>query len=220
MQISRVKRSKKTAIKAYDRMSSVYDRLAEASETRYIYLGVDMLAIHAGETVLEIGSGTGKALMELCNHVGSSGKVYGIDLSRGMLRQAQTRLRSAGRLKRANLLQGDGARLPYKSETFTAVFISFTLELFDTPEIPLVLEDCQRVLQRGGRLGVVAMRKSERPGRIERLYEWIHEKAPAYIDCRPIHAGEMIQIAGFKLETSQTRSMWGLPIEVVVARKA
>jgi hypothetical protein len=64
------------------------------------------------------------------------------------------------------------------------------------------------------------MQKSEHPGWMERLYEWFHEHSPSYVDCRPIDAVGMIQVAGFKLENRQVRSMWGLPVELVVARKA
>lgn len=218
MQISRVNRSKNSARRAYNRLSSVYDLLAGSSETQYMHLGLEMLAVNAGESVLEIGAGTGKALLELCRQVGDPGRVYGLDLSPGMLRMAHNRLASAGMLRRVNLIEGDGARLPYKSESFIAVFLSFTLELFDTPEIPLVLAECRRVLKTGGRLGVVALLKSERPGPIERLYEWIHAKIPAYVDCRPMDAQGMIQAAGFSLEKRQVRSMWGLPVIIVTAR--
>jgi len=219
MQISRVKRSKNSAKVAYDRLSHIYDGLAGSSEAQFMLLGLDLLLINPGEAILEIGCGTGKALVELSRQTGTSGKVTAIDLSRGMLRKTSLRLAKAGLRKRVSLLEGDGARLPYKSGSFNAVFICFTLELFDTPEIPLVLAECQRLLIPGGRLGVVAMLKTEYPGWVERLYEWFHDKLPAYVDCRPIDAQGLVQSAGFTLDKSQSRSMWGLPVELLVARR-
>jgi ubiquinone/menaquinone biosynthesis C-methylase UbiE len=219
MQISRVKRSKSSAKMAYDRLSHIYDWLAGSSETQFMHLGLEMLSVNAGETFLEVGSGTGKALVELSLRTGDTGKVCAIDLSRGMLQKASRRLANAGMENRVVLLEGDGAWLPYKSGCFRGVFICFTLELFDTPEIPRVLEECWRVLVPDGRLGVVAMLKTEHPGRIERLYEWFHEKLPTYVDCRPINAQKQIQSAGFQLEQCQSRHMWGLPLELVIARK-
>ena len=160
MQISRVNRSKSAARTAYNRMSRFYDRLTGSSETPIMRQGLKMLAVDRAESVLEIGCGTGKALAEMCAQVGASGGVHGIDLSPGMLRQAHERLAKAGMLHQVTLLEGDGARLPYRSACFSTVFLSFTLELFDTPEIPLVLAECRRVLMPGGRLGVVSMLKT------------------------------------------------------------
>src|SRR4030043_1507756 len=130
LQINRVNRSKISAKGAYDRLSHIYDWLAGSSETQYIHLGLEMLAINAGETILEIGSGTGKALVELCHQVGDSGKVHALDLSWGMLQKSQERMVSAGKLQQVSLLEGDAINLPYKRGSCSAVFICFTLELF------------------------------------------------------------------------------------------
>jgi len=211
-----VNRSKSAAKRAYNRLSRVYDLLAGSSETQFMHLGVEMLAVKSGETVLEIGSGTGKALVELGYQ---AKKVYGLDLSPGMLQMAQVRLVKAGFEGRVRLLSGDGAALPYANQTFSALFMSFTLELFDTSEIPHVLEECWRVLQPGGRLGLVAMLKTEHPGRIVRLYEWFHAHFPSYVDYRPIDAEAMIQAAGFSVEKRLVNNMWGLPVELILARK-
>jgi ubiquinone/menaquinone biosynthesis C-methylase UbiE len=219
MQISPVNRSKSAAREAYDRMSSVYDLLAGSSETPLMRRGLEMLAVGEGESVLEIGCGTGKAQVELCNRVGAAGRLFGIDLSPGMLQQTRDHLEKAGLRNRVTLLESDGAHLPFQSACFTSIFLSFTLELFDTPEIPLVLAECWRVLLSGGRLGVVSMQKTDSPSWIVRLYEWFHAHLPAYVDCRPIEAHAMVQAAGFNLEKRETRSMWGLPVDIICGKK-
>jgi demethylmenaquinone methyltransferase/2-methoxy-6-polyprenyl-1,4-benzoquinol methylase len=219
MQISPVTRSKDAARRAYDRLSGIYDLLAGSSETPLSKLGLQMLAIKKGEQVLEIGCGTGKALAWITEQVADEGYVHGLDLSTGMLHQAMRRLAKMGCAGRSVLLEGDGALLPYRGNSFNAIFLSFTLELFDTPEISCVLSECMRVLLPGGRLGVVAMHQPARPNRIIRLYEWFHKHYPAYADCRPIHAGDLVRNAGFTLEKQAIKSMWGLPVEILVARK-
>jgi ubiquinone/menaquinone biosynthesis C-methylase UbiE len=219
MQISRVTRSKSAAKKSYDKMSSMYEWLAGSSEEPFMRMGLGLLDVQPGEKVLEIGSGTGKALIELCQLVGEHGLVYGLDLSTGMLKIAHDNLVKAGLVTRTALLCADGMRLPLVSSTFSAIFMSFTLELFDTPEIHTVLVECSRLLKTGGRLGVVAMQKPDKASRMVRLYEWFHEKLPNYVDCRPIYAGESIKTAGFSIEQQQVSSMWGLPVKLLMAKK-
>lgn len=219
MNISRVRRPKRAAKKSYDQMSTFYDLMAGSSEEPLMRLGLELLDIHTDETVLEIGPGTGKALIEISQRTREKGSVVGLDLSTGMLHMASKNLTKAGLTSHTHLLSGDGALLPFTSDAFSAVFISFTLELFDTPEIPAVLLECKRVLKAGGRLGVVAMLKPDRDNWVVRLYEWFHDKIPNYVDCRPIIAGEMIPAAGFNLERRMLKSMWALPVEILVARK-
>jgi demethylmenaquinone methyltransferase/2-methoxy-6-polyprenyl-1,4-benzoquinol methylase len=178
-----------------------------------------MLAVRRGERVLEIGCGTGHALAILAEKVGNMGWAHGIDLSPGMLHQARLHLVNKKLAGQVSLLEGDGARLPYPESCLDGIFLSFTLELFDTAEIPIVLTECQRVLRTGGRLGVVSLFSTRHPSRIVRLYEWFHAHLPTYVDCRPINADELISAAGLFVEKETVKLMWGLPVDILLARK-
>ena len=211
-----VTRSKTAAKASYDRLSRWYDFLA-ASEKPYRDLGLQKLNARPGECVLEIGFGTGGCLVSLAQAVGLKGKVWGIDLSEGMLCMAQQRLRAAGLSDRCDLRVGDAAQLPFGAESFDGVFMSFTLELFDTPEIPLVLGQSYRVLRSGGRIVVVTLVKQDCWP--VHLYEWFHDRWPAAVDCRPIYAQPALRDAGFHIRDVSVRRMWGLPVEIILASR-
>jgi demethylmenaquinone methyltransferase/2-methoxy-6-polyprenyl-1,4-benzoquinol methylase len=200
----------------YNRLSRWYD-LFSGSERRFTETGLRMLEARPGEQVLEIGFGTGHSLVALARAVGESGKVYGIDLSEGMLRAASARIQKAGIADIVNLRLGDACSLPFQAASLDAVFMSFTLELFDDAGMPLVLGECHRVLREGGRLGVVSLAKKD--CRAVTIYEWFHRRMPALVDCRPIHAREILEAAGFEVIEAAQKAMWGLPVEIVRAAK-
>lgn len=218
-EISSVKRTKAQAKAWYDRLGPWYDLLAGNSEREFKKSGLRLLEITEGEKVLEIGFGTGECIVELAHLAGKTGKVYGIDISEKMYGIATLKVTKAEFSDRVDLRCGDAGQIPFSPNTFDAVFTSFTLELFDTPEIPKVLSECIRVLKNNGRLCVIAMSKTGNPGLMMHLYEWAHEVFPKYVDCRPIFVEKVLREAGFAVKSSETRSMWGLPIEIVLSIK-
>ncbi|HSL46746.1 MAG TPA: methyltransferase domain-containing protein [Anaerolineales bacterium] len=218
--VSRVNRSKEAARQSYNRLSRWYDLLAGSTEKKYRDWGLQKLSAQPGEKILEIGFGTGHCLASLANAVGSTGRVIGLDISDGMLTVARERLQQAGLIDRVDLYLGDAARLDFiETTSLDGVFMSFTLELFDNPEIPRVLQECHRVLKPGGRLAVVSMTKTNPPGIAVRMYEWFHEHMPDYADCRPIFARQALEQSGFAIQDISVSSMWGLPVEIVLGKK-
>lgn len=218
-QISRVTRSKEEAKASYNKISKWYDRLTGLAERKYREAGMKKLDAKKGEVALEIGFGTGHCILDLAQSVGNSGRIYGIDISEGMCNIARSRIKKSGLSERVWLECGDAVKLPFEVNLFDAIFMSFTLELFDTPEIPVLLHQCKRVLRSGGRICVVAMSKKGKAGVMIKLYEWLHKKLPNYVDCRPIFVQKSLEDAGFQILDVTKMSMWGLPVEIVVAKK-
>jgi ubiquinone/menaquinone biosynthesis C-methylase UbiE len=216
-EISRVLRSHGEAKAAYDSMSRWYG-LITGFEARHRAAGLRALKLQPGEKVLEIGCGTGDAIVPLARAAGPEGMACGIDISGDMLRVAASRAARAELPNPPRLVTCDATSLPLRDRSFDAIFMSFVLELFDTPEIPVVLGECRRVLKPGGRLCVVAMSKEGGSTLAKGIYERMHTLFPGYVDCRPIYARVALESAGFSIAGAEKESIYGLPMEIVVAR--
>jgi len=203
----------------YDRISHVYDLVADAAEHGARERGQALLDVRPGEAVLEIGYGPGRALVDFARAVGPGGRVAGIDLSSGMERQARRRLEAEGLVGRVDLRVGDARALPWPDADFNAAFLSFTLELFPDADVPTVLAEVRRVLRPSGRLGLVHMASTERHGRMERIYEWMHRHFPHFVDCRPIRAIDDLEAAGFEVRLAEPTTVGGLPVAIVLAAR-
>ena len=203
------------ATASYDRISAAYDLIADPAEHHARESGLDLLNAAPGERVLEIGAGTGRALLELAQAVGGSGLACGLDSSTGMLRLARRRLASCP--ERVHLQRGDGRALPYRAASFDAAFVSFTLELFEPPDIARVLSELERVLRPRGRLGIVCLSVEPEPGLATQAYEWMHRQFPTLLDCRPIDVLGHLERNGFRPTSVERMSLWSLPVTALCA---
>jgi demethylmenaquinone methyltransferase/2-methoxy-6-polyprenyl-1,4-benzoquinol methylase len=216
--IARVLQTKSETKAFYNKIAGVYDLLAEHSEQPMREVAMEMLAPAPGEHLLEIGFGTGHVLARLAQAVGPTGKVSGIDISENMLAEARALLERENLTDRVTLACGDAEDLPYPGDSLDGIFMCFTLELFDTPDIPRVLAQCKRVLRPGGRIVVAAVSKEGEQGLVIRAFEWTHRHFPNLLDCRPIHARQALEAQGLSIEKSRVESMW-VPVEIVRGRK-
>ena len=216
--VLRVLQTKEETRHYYNKIAKVYDLLSEEAEKPMREAGLKKLAARPGERILEVGFGTGHYLVEIAKSVGPNSKALGIDISDQMLKHAQDVLAKDGLADCAELRCGDAEQLPYEANSLDAIFFSFTLELFDTPEIPKVLAECKRVLRPGGRLVVVAVSREGKPGVMLNLYEWTHKHFPNLMDCRPIYVRRALEAADFTIKEADVESMW-VPVEIVLAVK-
>lgn len=217
-EITRVSRTHKQARHAYDEMSRWYDIIAGPSESQFSLRVIDLLDIQAGENVIEIGCGTGNSLVQVQRQVGLTGLVNGVDISLGMCRKTLIRLKKYPGSD-SSIQCADATAMPLTSGSFVVLLMTFVLELFDTPEIPIVLNECERILKPGGRIGIVSLSKTGNQRWLVNLYEKLHNRYPLTIDCRPIYLENSMIRSGFSVHHSEQKKMWGLPVEIVIATK-
>ncbi|HZA79955.1 MAG TPA: methyltransferase domain-containing protein, partial [Actinomycetes bacterium] len=104
------------------------------------------LGLRAGQTAVDVGCGTGRALPHLRAAVGPDGHVLGVDLTPEMLATA----RGYGRDGHALLVLADARRLPLSSSSVDGAFAAGLLPLLPDPGVGLA--ELARVVGPGGRL--------------------------------------------------------------------
>ena len=202
----------------YNRITKIYDLLAGRTEQPIRDRSFKALAPKPDEHVLEIGFGTGHNLLRIAKAVGSTGRVYGIDLAENMVTTTRKMLKKSGQLNLVDLRCGDAEQLPYESESMDAVITNFTLELFDTPNIQVVLDEAHRVLRHEGRIVVAGMSKEGKQKLTVHAFEWTHKHFPGWLDCRPIYVSRALGQAGFLVIDVEIKQVW-VPVEIVLAVK-
>src|SRR5262245_52795181 len=106
--------------KIYDIQSVFYDATFGRLVRRRVASAITHLSIGRDDLVLDLGIGTGQSL----NYYPlDRGRIVGIDLSSGMLRECRKKISERG-LKRATVFQANALQLPFADSTFDTVFIS------------------------------------------------------------------------------------------------
>src|SRR5438477_3787516 len=109
--------------KIYDIHSMFYDATFGRLVQRRIARAISHMNMAPDDRVLDLGIGTG---VSLNYYPKDRGRVVGIDLSSGMLREARKKIREQGR-ENASVFQADAMRLPFGDNTFDHVFISHVI---------------------------------------------------------------------------------------------
>lgn len=133
---------------AYAKLASVYDWVFGLPLQPGRVAAVRQLAIHSGESVLEVGVGTGLNLPLYPRGC----RVTGIDVSRPMLERAAYRAASR-RLSHVRLLLMDASSMQFSDGTFEVVYAPYLVTA--APDPVQVGREMARVCAPGGRIAIL-----------------------------------------------------------------
>jgi len=128
---------KKQVEQMFDTISDNYDSL-----NRVISLGTDvkwrkkvvqMVSERNPESILDIATGTGDLAIKFAMTTKAS-RIVGLDLSQGMLSVAKKKVLGTPLSEKIEFIQGDSEALPFDTNTFDVITVSFGIRNFENLE--------------------------------------------------------------------------------------
>lgn len=112
---------------------------------------IDYSKPQTGEICLDLGSGRGTDVLRMAEQVGENGFAYGLDISDGMLKKAESTARKMG-VENVKFLKSELENIPLEDRKVNLVISNCTINHADDKQ--LVWNEIYRVLVKGGRFVV------------------------------------------------------------------
>ena len=119
---------------------------------------VSALHLQPGQSVLDVGCGTGRNFPYIMERIGPDGHLIGLDYTPAMLHEAQRLVRCRG-WNNVALIRGDAAELSLQHEVDAALS---TLAMSVIPDYRQALQRMVASVRPGGRVTIADARRSER----------------------------------------------------------
>ena len=164
--------------------------------------------LQPGESVLDVGCGTGTLAIAASRQVGIGGSVHGVDPSAEMI--ARARAKAKRRHASVTFETGVAEALPFPDATFDVVLSTVMLHHLPGKTRQQGVAEMRRVLSPGGRLVAVDFAPGTRHGLVSLIHGHGHVDASAM--------ERLVAAAGLSVAESGAIGAWGLCYVVGVAR--
>ena len=203
--------------RVYDRLSAVYPLSTMFFHSRAHRCVLGASHIRDGMKVLEVATGSGEMFRRLVR-ANPSGTTVGLDLSPNMAARTQRSARRKFPHARTHCQAVDARHMPFRNESFDAIFCCYLLELLSVEDIVCTLNEFRRILRDRGHLSLVLIGQST--ATFNAVYKVLGKVAPAFWG-RQVERRVPELIENVRFEIIHDRVVWQTfyPSRVLVARK-
>lgn len=172
---------------------------------------LDPARLQPGESVVDVGCGTGSLAIAAMRRVGPAGSVYGVDASAPMIARARNKARKAG--VEASFEIGVAESLPFPDARFDVVLNTVMLHHLPKNAREQCVGEMRRVLKPGGRLLVVEFGGAAPHGRGPLAHFHSHGQI------KPRQLLELVGDGGFRIVDSGAVGIWDLQFVLAEPRR-
>ncbi|PYI34527.1 UbiE/COQ5 family methyltransferase [Aspergillus indologenus CBS 114.80] len=109
--------------------------------------------VKEGETVLDLGSGSGLDVLLAARKVGPRGQAIGVDMTKSMIELAEKNIQKAG-LSNARIIDAKITSIPLPDASVDCIISNCVINLVPAVDKPAVFREIARLLKPGGRVAV------------------------------------------------------------------
>ncbi len=160
--------SQSPVIQAYRKYAKNYDfavklyRLLGLDIDKFRKMAIDALELSKGDTVVELGCGTGLNFARVLEKIGPQGKLIGVDITDEMLLYAKKRMAENG-WKNVELVHSDFSEYAFPKE-LDGIFVTGAIQY--SPEYDRIIKSGYDALKDGKNFVIVDGKISKGPARI------------------------------------------------------
>ncbi len=203
--------------RVYDRLAAVYPISTMLFHSKAHRHALDVSGLQDGMDVLEVATGSGEMFRRLVRANGR-GSTFGVDLSPNMAARTQRAARNRFPDARTHCQAVDARHMPFRSDSFDAVFCCYLLELLSNEDIVSTLVEFRRILRSRGKLTLVLIGQNTEV--FNAFYKVLGRVAPAFwgrqVEQR---VPQLIEAARFEVLHDRMLRQIFYPSRVLVARK-
>jgi len=149
----------------FDEMQGSYERVSDISSfgfnRRWRKQCAELLSLKPGDTICDLMTGTGEVWMYILPRIGVTGRLYSVDFSPVMAKNARERKNALNYA--VDVLEEDALASSLPDNRFDGVISTYGLKTFNAESLDRLIAEIKRILKPGGQFALIEISIPDNP---------------------------------------------------------